>query len=234
MNSAPKLYGNPYNSAFNQHIHTPYVLSNFFNSNGQLEVKFVGSGKTVTQSKIVHFSCCSKNQYSDEENDYMTKIENEFHAEIDNMKPFFLRNHEAITRYSIYWRTKHYYSSSLTSDKTPPEIGNNSPSMAQERNIPIHQVKFSVELDIERNIEEQLMDVKNLKWGLLEAMSGEFLVADSHKNLNFIPISPTLAFAAGVNDMLIDEHSVANINARSINASTDLFFAKSIGDFPVA
>ena len=73
-----------------------------------------------------------------------------------------------------------------------------------------------------------------MKWGLLSAKDGEFIVADCYNDLTLIPISPILAFCAGYKDIDIDRDTVANINKQSIDKSSNFYFAQDLSKCPVA
>jgi hypothetical protein len=89
-------------------------------------------------------------------------------------------------------------------------------------------------LDIQMDLKVQFNGIKELKWGLLTARKGEFLVADSYQNLAFMPITPKSALVAGLKDAYISKQEVGYFNKQSINQARMFYFARKISDCPIS
>jgi hypothetical protein len=89
----------------------------------------------------------------------------------------------------------------------------------------------SIKITMERD--RYWPEYKDAKWGLLEAVEGEFLVADSYQGFTFIPFTPKLAFAADYDDMKISKIDVAKLNRDSISKATCFYFGKDLNHCPI-
>ena len=94
--------------------------------------------------------------------------------------------------------------------------------------------RFMTGVQVLRRLDMNRPRLQNIKWGLLEAKEGEFIVADSYNDLTFMPISPTLAFCAGCQDIKIDKVGVINANKQSIEKSRGFYFARDFSECPIA
>lgn len=94
--------------------------------------------------------------------------------------------------------------------------------------------KFCVGTEMWGHITYNSNKYKHWKWGLIEASQGELLVADCYKNLAYMPISPTLAFAVGFYDEKISKEIVSEFNKVSIEKSSDFYFAKRLNLCPIS
>lgn len=242
----PTSRGNPQQLTINQHFHTAHAISIFYDSNNQVvEVMDIPTNQVLKRNKRAKMFCTKRTWDQQAENGYMVIIESSFHEEIDNIKNFSERNHQAITNYCLLWRLRHDYhlknldnvalnglsGSNLT--KEQEEILENK-NVSYFRNGGILPSRFVSGSLIQIRLMQEKKTWAHLKWGLLEALNGEFLVADSYDEWAFIPISPKLAFCAGVRDQTISKQELIEINKESIACAKNFYFARKISECPVS
>ena len=237
--------GNPLKLVIQQHFHTAHCISKFYDTDGKVEVKFVETGRLEKKGKKSNIFCAKRNWDEKAERGFMSEIENSFHKEINNIKSFENRNHSAISEYFSLWRIRHQFYKNPMQDITLNGTSGSGLTTEEEEiveskgaifvrdggNVPsrfITSIQVVIELDKQRSL------VKNLKWGLLEAREGEFIVADCYHDLTVMPISPKLAFCADYKDSIISKADVSEINKQSISKATDYYFAKNMALCPVA
>lgn len=241
----PPLKGNPHQFVIKQHFHTAHAISKFYGSDGKVDVHNLITGKTKRKHKRDKIFCAKRNWDQKAEIGIMSKIENEFHEEINNLKPFNSRNHSAISEYFLLWRIRHHFHMSRMEDKALIGVTGSGLTKEQEeifeskggmfiRDGGVVPARFMTGVQVIMQLDRQRPGVKDLKWGLLASTDGEFVVADCYNDLTFMPISPSLAFCAGYADMEINRQSVANTNKQSIEASSEFYFAKDLTLCPVA
>lgn len=245
MTFDPTVKGNPHQFVIKQHFHTAHAIGKFHDNDEKLDVHTLETGEVERRDKRSNVFCAKRNWDQKAEIGLMADIEKSFHEEINDIKPFDLRNHSAISEYFLLWKIRHNFHILHMDDVVLNGISGSGLSKEEEeileskgamfvRDGGVVPARFMTGIQVLMQLDQQQQGVKNLKWGLLTAKDGEFIVADCYKDLTFIPISPTLAFCAGYEDMDIDRVSVANANKQSIDKSSEFYFARDLSQCPVA
>jgi hypothetical protein len=240
--------GNPLQLTIDQHFHTAHAISKFCNESGKVQVKLICSGEIVELHKRAKIFCTKRTWDESSEKGYMANIERMFHQQIDKLLSFSARNHEALSQYFLLWYLRFNYHMNPSPDIFLNSISGSSQTKSTEEilekkgysfvrdggRVPS---RFSTSLQIKIEIDRAWDAYKDLKWGLLEAIDGEFLVADSYKDqsfLPFMPIAPKLAFAANAQDQRITKIQVAGLNQHSISNATEFIFGHNLSECPVS
>jgi hypothetical protein len=237
--------GNPHNFVIKQHIHTAHAISKFYGDDGKVDVFMIDSGKTKRKYKREKPFYTQRNWDQKTEVGLMAEIEKDFHNEINNIGSVSSRNHHAISKYYLLWRIRHSFHMLRLEDITLNAIPGSGLTKEQEeilekkgssyvREGGVVPSRFITGIQMVVEIDRQRPFVKNLKWGLLTAGEGEFIVADCYNEFTFFPVSPKLAFSAGHEDMSISKQSVINTNKQSITEATEFYFARDSSSCPVA
>ena len=229
--------GNPNQFTISQHFHTAHLISKFYNSADKVEIKFLGSDEIEPVSKDSKRFVAKRAWDQKSEHGMMADIEKSFHDEVNNLKSIDQRNHHAISKYFILWRIRHHIAISENQDSDVKGVTGSNLTKEQEENIEKAggsffrdngQVpyRFTNAISLIQQLDEQLAEFANCKWGLLQSEKGEFVVADCYQGLMLLPISPELAFCVGVDDMIIDTPTLASINKQSIEVASNFCFAR--------
>jgi hypothetical protein len=237
--------GNPHKFVIKQHFHTAHIISKFYNSSNQIEVKFSGSNQIEPVSKKSKKFCAKRAWDEKSERGIMADIENKFHEEVNNIKPIGTRSHEAISKYFILWRIRHHMATSEIENPNVKGVSGSDLTKEQEENLESIGCsyfrddgelpsRFVNGVILIQQLDFQFQDFTEKRWGLLESLNGEFIVADCYQGIMLMPISPTLAFCAGYDDMVIDLQTLININKESIDIASDFCFARDWDKCPVA
>jgi hypothetical protein len=242
------INGNPQQLTIDQHFHTAHAISKFYNEVGKVEVKLLCSGEIVDRHNRAKIFCTKRTWDQRAEVGYMASIENAFHQQIDEIPRFSERDHEALSRYFLLWRFRFAYHMSPLPDVLINGNEGSSLTKSQEevlerkgymyvRDGGVVPSRFNASMQIQIELDRVWDAYKDLKWGLLEAMAGEFLVADSYKDqtcLPFMPIAPKLAFAASVQDKRLTRIQVSQLNQHSVSNATEFLFGQRLSECPVA
>lgn len=244
MSFEKPVKGNPHQFVINQHIHTAFSIGKFHDSDEKLDVYIKETNEKKRKHKRSSVFCAKRNWDQKAEVGLMADIEKSFHDEINNIKPFDLRNHSAISECFILWMIRHNFHISRMKYVVLNGISGSGLTKEEEvleskgalfvRDGGLVPARFMTGIQVLMQLDQQHSGVKDLKWGLLKANDGEFIVADCYKDLTFIPISPNLAFCAGYQDMEINRASVANANKQSIEKASEFYFARDLSKCPVA
>lgn len=239
---------NPYQLTKNQHIHSKHAIGLFNNEHKKVEVFDLASGG-ITQKRAGDSFFCGMRLWDERaEKGYMAAIENKFHNEIDNLRPVTKRNHRAITEYFFLWKFRHMALSfkkeninlagvsgdDLTHDEEEILEKKHTVFVQEDSSVPYHMYNG---LHIQVSIDKAMYQFENLRWGLWKAKRGEFILADSYYKLDelcgFFPISPTLAFAASMQDGMINYDDVKLCNQQSKKFASSYCIARSWTNAPL-
>lgn len=240
----PTLKGNPQQLTVEQHFHTAHAISKLYNEAEKVQVKFIASEEVVERHKRAKIFCTKRTWDERAEKGYMAAIEKESHNQIDNIRDYSSRCHESISRYFLLWRLRFAYHTTPNQDivlngivgpglaKEQEEILESKWCMFNRENGVVSS-RFSTSLQLQMELDRSWEVYSRLKWGLLEATDGEFLVADGYDDLTFMPIAPNIAFAAGVEDHKISKEKVSELNNCSIAKATEYVFARNFSACPI-
>ncbi|MCD9478125.1 hypothetical protein [Photobacterium phosphoreum] len=237
--------GNPHQFVIQQHFHTAHCIGKFNGGDEKVEVKFIETGVIERKGKRSKVFCAKRNWDEKAEKGLMGDIEKDFHEEINNIKSFENRNHDAISKYFLLWRIRHHFYTSPMSDATLNGIPDSGLTKEQEEVLESKgamyvreggevPARFMTGIQVLIQLDRQWPSVESMQWGLFEAREGEFLVADCYQDLTFMPISPKFAFCASYKDQIISKSDVAEINKQSISKSSSFYFARDLDKCPVA
>lgn len=237
--------GNPKQLVMDQHFHTAHSIAKFYNNQDKVQVKMLSSGEVVPRDKRAKIFCAKRNWDERAERGYMTNIEHAFHAEIDVIKPFSIRNHEAISEYFLLWGLRYQYHLNRMDDVKLNGISGSELTKAQQEtlekracgyvNVDGHMpARQMTGLHIQIQIMKLMVNFEGVKWGLLHAENRHFLCADTYRDINFMPISPKLAFSADFSDRYVNDKEVAILNKQSKLNAVTFYFGKNLSKCPVA
>lgn len=236
---------NPLGITIEQHFHTAYSISKFYDHTENVEVYEKSTSTTFARHKRAKIFCTKRNWDERAEHGYMVDIEHGFHEQIDNLGVWSERNHEAISKYFILWRLRHQFHLNRLPNAKLNGIPGSDLTKEQQEILEVKHVGFVnadaevparqvTGMQIQIGIDRQMLELKDTKWGLLQANKGHFLCADSYHDLCLIPVSPKFAFAANFSDSLLSYSEVAVINKQSVESAKEFYFAKSLKKCPIA
>lgn len=247
MVSKKDKVSNPPNLVKNQHIHAACLIKQFYDRDNQvdMQLKTYTRPRRVGKNSSIFTTLLTWNQKAERD---MKLIEEDLHIElkktIKNGGNFLQRNHIVITKYSLLWRLRFNFhvsppESECFSHLTPPTLTEKDKNLHDRwgamyiENTGEVASKNVASIQIFGHLSLLMDQYKDLKWGLLTAVDGEFLVADCYGDLPYMPITPNLAFMAGVRDQAISRRDVAQLNRESIARATKFYFARYVEQCPV-
>jgi hypothetical protein len=241
----PTTKGNPHKITKKQHFHAAQAIEKFYNGKDKnVEVKFIKTG-LVDKLFSGHPTFYTKRTWDQRaESGYMASIETAFYKEIDNIKSYSDRNHHAISIYFLLWRLRYDAHLYPIDDFVAKGVTPYPATMEEQEFLESKSLSFIREenkipsrvvcgMNIQMDLKVQFNGIKELKWGLMTACKGEFLVADSYQSLAFMPITPKSALVAGLEDAYISKQEVGYFNKQSVNQARVFYFARKISDCPI-
>lgn len=237
--------GNPHQLAVDQHIHAAHCIKKFCNEQGMVNVFDKSLSKWILRKPNAAIFCAKRAWDQRAEKGYMNKIEANFFNVISNIStPVHERNHDDITRYFHLWRLRglardkenenlHFNGlpgSKLTVNEQECIESNHAIFILENDGMPYHLANG---FEIQRKLDIIVHLMGPIKWGLLTASKGEFLVADYYPDnkdglIPFIPISPKHIFFANTSDRTIGLEQVHHCNMLTMSSAKNYFFCKNI------
>lgn len=234
----PTQKGNPHQITKKQHIHTAHCIG-MFEKDGYVQVKELATGETLKREKRAAIFCAKRIWDERAEKGYMAKIEDDFHKEVDNAEIGRSRNHLAISTYHLLWFLRHNFFVSPIPDIPLVGVSGSGVNKDQSeiveskwgghiRDNGVLPSRFATSVEIQRLIDMNISQYSQLRWGLLRATEGEFLVADCYQEHCFMPLSPTMAFYAQTEDTEINREDLVALNTASISKATNYYFGRDL------
>lgn len=241
----PTMKRNPRKLTVDQHFHTAHAISKFYDNDGKVEMKMVGSEGIERRHKRAKIFCTKRTWDQRAEHGYMLDIETAFHDELDNLKEFSDRNHEALSRYHLLRRLRHQFHQADCQDLVLNGVTGSGLTKEQEEIVESKGGAFFRDegvvvsrlvsgLEIQISLDCFWHNYSHIKWGLIQAKEGEFIVADAYHHVPFMPVSPKMAFLAGAKDQVISRIEIGKLNKKSIAVSHEYYFARKLSACPVA
>jgi len=238
------LKGNPCQLTINQHFHSAHAIEKFYDFDNKVEVKLLQSGKIVKMHKRAKIFCAKRAWDHGSEIGYMKKIEIEFHREINIINNYSQRNHSAISKYFLLWQLRHQFHLTIVSDNILEGISCSGYTGKEEEIIErkgaffvkksgIIPARFIAGVSIRVLFDFYWPQFRQMKWGLSEAIEGEFLISDGYHDVAFMPIAPTFAFLGGKKDQRLSKNEMASLNTLTIRAASEYYFSRKINNCPL-
>ncbi|MEQ6885788.1 hypothetical protein [Salicola sp. Rm-C-2C1-2] len=235
----PTQKGNPYQITKDQHIHTAHCIG-LFEKDGYVQVKEIATGEVLERKKRAAIFCAKRAWDERAEKGYMAKIEDEFHKQVDKAEIGAQRNHLAISTYHLLWFLRHHFH--IGSIPDIPLVGISGSGLSKDqseivekkwgghiRDEGIMPSRFAASIKIQQLIEMNIVQYNDIRWGLVQATEGEFLVADCYQEHCFMPISPKLAFVSQTEDGDVSREDLVALNNTSVSKATNYYFARDLG-----
>lgn len=241
--------GNPNQLVIDQHIHAAHCIRKFLDKEGKVSVFDKSISKVVLRKPNASIFCAKRAWDERAEKGYMSDIESDFFHVIDNINiPIGDRDHDAITRYFNLWRLRGQARDAKRNDIQLNGVSGSGLTIEEQEVVekkhslfiddggifPYHMANG---LSIQVNLDRLSLLMKGVKWGLLTADKGEFLVADYYRDVDgelcpFIPVSPRHVFFVNSPDLIVDVIKVRDINRMSISYSSKYYFCRSFQTCP--
>ncbi|MCW3151962.1 hypothetical protein N8H69_05405 [Achromobacter spanius] len=224
-----------------QHVHAARCIKHFAGEDGKVGVCLLGVAKTRLLPKDPVF--CAKRAWSQQGESALMRdnIERRFFSQLGRaVHGYPVQDHEAVSEYFFLWQMRR-----IARERPIPDMklngitGTSLTPLQRQRAEAKHVVtidhdakiggQHATTIQILRGVDERMLQYPDLKWGVLKATSGEFIVADGYaKPRFFFPVTPSIALMEGQRDCRIDQDSLRKMNRRSIEESRAYFFARDI------
>lgn len=237
---------NPYQLVIRQHIFPTRSINRFINSNSMVEVCMLKYRKIVQLKADDIFFCARRTWDQRAEESYMKEIEDQYQDIIPTLemkKISFSKDENKIISdfYALCNIRSHFRDQNqdfMTGGEPEINLTKEDEELLESNRIgfirsggiiPGRQI---VGIDIQLNLFQARKQLKDIKWILIEAEEGEFIVPDNFLSDLIVPLTPSSCFVGFNCNRTITRESVAKFNKKAIETSKNYYFAKCFSNCP--
>lgn len=92
--------------------------------------------------------------------------------------------------------------------------------------------RFMTGTNIQVSIDQKWVAHKDMKWGIVRSVDGEFIVPDTFSSLAIVPVYPNILLLGNSRNIFIARDEVAKVNNLAIGNSTNYYFARNLSKCP--
>jgi hypothetical protein len=248
MNDQPVQKGNPHQLVVRQHIFPKRSIERYCDKSGTVAILRFPDLKQLRVKPKNPVFCVERLWDERAEKGYGKQIEDEYQAVVErvlqgtNTDPVY--DAQILTEFYCLWHIRHHWSKFKIEDK---DLGGTSERLLttddQERLEKAHIVyptnsgklpsRILRGLCMQSNLDAVVKKMAGIEWGILSTSEEEFLVPDNFSEIEIIPVSPKLCFAAGYKSQEIGKISVSHINSLAVASAKKYVFARDFDKCPI-
>jgi hypothetical protein len=239
MKYEPVQKGNPHDLVVKQHIFPKRSIQRFCEGTGCVDLFILSGNKRLSIKPDNSIFCVRRSWDERAEKGYGKSIEDKFQSAIEKVlnDNSSCIDHKALTEFYCLWQIRHYWSRLSIPDEDlgvqpeyPLEIDDREGLekahivyVNNEGKIPARILRG---LRMQQNLDDAIEKMAGIKWGMLTASQGEFLVPDNFSGVYIVLVNPKLCFAAGYDSQTIRLSSVNHINSLAVSSADRYIFAR--------
>lgn len=248
---------NPHDLTVNQHTFPVASIARFVGASNGVELFYKPAQKVIPVKPKNQLFCAKRVWNQQAEIGFMRKVEDSFQALAEEILSGQLRRFgtdecTVISRFYCLWNIRSLNKHHPTDDQSIAREG--VICLAREYTLDEQEQlekggvmtirpdltlpgRHMASTNILLNLQTATAEMKDVRWGLLIATEGEFIVPDNHKVLWLVPLTPTISLhglQSGESNqiMTIDRQAVAELNRLAIEASVEYYFARDLSQCP--
>jgi hypothetical protein len=239
--------GNPYRLPLRGHVFPSASISRFTDGNGLVEV-YRPSSKTVFKASPTNPVFCAMRAWDKRaETGYMKEIEDDFQelaGKVIDGKVVSIgqSNKLKVDRFFALWNIRATFRDKELADVKFNGITGDTFTKDQEEGLENVGVLFIRQggtmpahrfhgVQIQMGITRKLSELANIRWGIVRALEGQFIVPD-FPNITMVPVAPALCFCGTRGDLVesgaVVKGNVIAINRHLIENSREYYFANDL------
>jgi len=243
---------NPHKLTVNQHIISAKSIERFCCTNGKVEVYTKYKPEKIKAKPNNKLFCVERVWDQRAEAGYMKSIEDSFQSIVSKILSnlnITLMNEENIivTSYFALWEHRFHRSvNPLNDSELKGILPGESITKDQEEILESKHLGFSRNknyatyipsrimngLNIQIRIDKIVYEMKDLKWGVVRSIDGEFIYPDNFSGTAIIPMTPTIILLGNSENKVVDKEGVRMVNQTAISSSRSFYFAKNLESCP--
>lgn len=240
--------GNPHELTINQHIFPSKSIERFLNKQGYIEVYLKSAGKKIKLKPDDKLFCARRSWDQRSEVGFMRDIEDSYQhlaSKIISQEISTLNDKEngIATAFFALWEQRYSRNINPINDSELIGVLPGKPLSKDEEEIlekngyvfarngnfkAIAPSRFMNGLNIQASIDRERYKYKNVKWGIVSCVEGEFIVPDTFSSNAIIPVSPKIILLGGSENLVVAKTEVKKVNNLAISVSKNYFFGREL------
>lgn len=242
---------NPHQIIINQHIFPVKSIERFTDCNGTVEVKLIVQDKIVKLLPDDQMFCAKRCWDQRAETGYMREIEDSFQELadkiIDNNARYLEEKDNIIaTKFFALWQLRACRNTSPIQDvqlkgiDAGEQLTKDEEERLEKSNVVFARGenamvpgRFMNGINIQMGINKIISQHGKLKWGIVSALEGEFIVPETFSDFTILPISPRIILLGASENVIIPHSEVIKVNQLAVSFCRNYYFARKISNCPI-
>ena len=240
--------GNPHRLSFWQHVFPARSIERFAGQDGKIAVKHRRSSREFRVSPHDKLFCAERRWDQRSESGYMKHIEGEFQNLADEiiggLRSLNKEQSRVATRFLVLWSSRFQQRHNPTPDRHIRGIVEEGLSKDDEERLESKWTGFVradqmmsgrtiAGLQMQMNIDQVDTHFQGVRWGVLTALQGEFVLPDTFERRAAIPLTPTICLVMGYGDAAISNDGTTMLNRFAVEAAKDYYVARDLSRCPL-
>lgn len=252
MDMRPKvsftLPGNPRGFTIKQHVFPRSAIARFAAADGKVEVQSVRATWPKRKFPTADIFCAKRAWDQSTETWRTRSYETEFQSVANELadgrtSPLSCKENQIVSEFFSLWMARHHARKESTGDVLLNGVFS-SPITDEEAEIleakgyaftrgnvmPSHIfTSMRMKLWMDRSSQQ----LHGVRWGILRAGYGEFIVPDNSDGFATVPVTPKICLVAGAADSEVSPLDVARINFIAVQTAHEYYFARDLDYCPI-
>lgn len=239
--------GNPRGLTIREHIFPVSGISRFVNRDGRVSVLILKAGNRASLAPDDQLFCARRVWDQRAEAGYMKQIEDDFQALADRIVGGLsnLDNGASgiISKFFALWSLRLQTNCNPYDDRVLNGVVEESLSKDQQEGLEKQWVLFVrgggkmpgrmvAGLQIQVRIDEIVNQFQGLRWGVVRASGGEFIVPDTFGQLTIVPVASAICLVCNHEDVTVSKSGVSRINQMARSSAQKYLFARDMDQCP--
>jgi hypothetical protein len=246
MRYEPVQKGNPHKLVIKQHIFPKRSIERFCRDDGSVDLLFL-SGKRLSVKPHNDVFCVNRSWDERAERGYGKRIEDDFQSVTGKILQGELVDSDSVSRavtdFCCLWQVRHCWSKVPIDNvdmglKPAYSLSINEQEDLEKAHIFYARGNGEVPSRLWRGAMMQqswcrtVKTMSGIKWGLLTATEGEFLVPDNFSNVFIVPVTPKQCFVTESDSQTVGLDTVRLINSLAVASAEKYVFARDLTQCP--
>jgi len=242
------LPGNPNGFTIKQHVFPRSAIARFVAADGRVEVQSLRATRPRHKVPTANIFCAQRAWDQSTETWRTRSYETEYKAVADGLATGQIshlshKENQIVSNFFALWVARHHARKEPTgnvaingvlgstiTDEQAENLEANGYIFSQGNFIPSH---ILTSLRMKFSIDRLSLQLYGMKWGIVRAQYGEFIVPDNSDGFTMVPVTPKICLIAGAADIEVSPLDVAQINFMGVQTAHEYYFARDLDHCPI-
>lgn len=249
MTFEPTRPGNPNQLAIQQHVFPRSAIERFADSSGKVQVQSLRALRPRVRVPTSHIFC-GQRVWDQATETYKTRREETAYRLLadaivaGDVRSLDTKQDETVSWFMALWNARHLARMGPTGDVTMRGVSADPLlTREQEENLESNGMifargnvmpsRFLTGVHLRHRMDHEFSLLHGKHWGIVRSIDSEFVVPDNALRHRWVPISPNVGLALGLNDLTFDTVEVGFANHAAVTRAHEYFFARDLEKCPI-